>query len=213
MDNSPRLWTPSYRLPQQVHVRIVAPDWIVRSALARLVERMVPDVVLTLADVIDPDGSAFAPGGFSSQPTVLILNIRDDTRETASHLFTGPVVLLVDDGVEAHDTGDALVVRQWRKEPALVRAALDTVLARFKEMAQPGAVGGRIAGLTRRQADVLERVAQGLSNADIGLDLGMSENTVRIHVSAILRTLGLSNRTQAALWATGQTASPAVRAA
>ncbi len=59
----------------------------------------------------------------------------------------------------------------------------------------------RVGMLTRRQNDVFGLLGQGKSNADIAQDLGMSEHTVRIHVSAILRTLKVSNRTQAALMA------------
>ena len=59
----------------------------------------------------------------------------------------------------------------------------------------------RVSMLTRRQNDVFGLLGQGKSNADIAQDLGMSEHTVRIHVSAILRTLKVSNRTQAALMA------------
>lgn len=57
--------------------------------------------------------------------------------------------------------------------------------------------------LTRRQRDVLDLIASGYSNAQIAHELGMSENTVRIHVSAILKTLAVPNRTSAALWARG----------
>jgi DNA-binding NarL/FixJ family response regulator len=54
-------------------------------------------------------------------------------------------------------------------------------------------------GLTQRQTQVLRLIAQGKANAEIATELGMSENTVRIHVSAILKALGVANRTQAAL--------------
>jgi DNA-binding NarL/FixJ family response regulator len=53
--------------------------------------------------------------------------------------------------------------------------------------------------LTQRQEDVLNLIGQGFSNGQIATALGMSENTVRIHVSAIFKTLGVRNRTQAAL--------------
>lgn len=52
--------------------------------------------------------------------------------------------------------------------------------------------------LTPRQLEVLRLVARGQSNRDIGAALGMSERTVKVHVTAILRRLGLANRTQAA---------------
>ena len=58
-----------------------------------------------------------------------------------------------------------------------------------------------IANLTDRQRQVLAFLAQGMTNTKIAKELGLSENTVRIHISAILRALDLDNRTQAALLA------------
>lgn len=58
-----------------------------------------------------------------------------------------------------------------------------------------------IAGLTDRQHQVLACLARGAPNGAIAKELGLSENTVRIHISAILRALELKNRTQAALLA------------
>ncbi|MBU1378576.1 MAG: response regulator transcription factor [Alphaproteobacteria bacterium] len=57
---------------------------------------------------------------------------------------------------------------------------------------------GPIAGLTPRQVEVLAAVARGLSNKEIGLKFALSEKTVKAHVGAIFRTLGVANRTQAA---------------
>jgi DNA-binding NarL/FixJ family response regulator len=54
-------------------------------------------------------------------------------------------------------------------------------------------------GVTARQREVLQLVAQGKSNRQIADELGVREGTVRIHISAILRTLGVRNRTEAAL--------------
>ncbi len=51
--------------------------------------------------------------------------------------------------------------------------------------------------LTARQRDVLALLVQGKSNRDIAQDLDLAEGTVKIHVTAILRTLKVSNRTQA----------------
>jgi DNA-binding CsgD family transcriptional regulator len=53
------------------------------------------------------------------------------------------------------------------------------------------------AGLTRREQEVLDRVAQGLTNAGIAEALSLSERTVAHHVSAILGKLGVSTRTAA----------------
>ncbi|MEM6954666.1 MAG: response regulator transcription factor [Myxococcota bacterium] len=55
------------------------------------------------------------------------------------------------------------------------------------------------ARLTPRQEDVLFHLARGLANKSIAAQLGMSPSTVRVHVSAIFRALGVDNRTQAAV--------------
>jgi DNA-binding CsgD family transcriptional regulator len=51
--------------------------------------------------------------------------------------------------------------------------------------------------LTSREQEVLEQMAAGLSNRQIGLALGISEHTVKFHVSAILGKLGVSSRSAA----------------
>jgi DNA-binding NarL/FixJ family response regulator len=53
--------------------------------------------------------------------------------------------------------------------------------------------------LTARQLEVLVCLADGKSNKQIASELNLSENTVKIHVAAILRALGADNRTQAAM--------------
>lgn len=52
-------------------------------------------------------------------------------------------------------------------------------------------------GLTERQAQVLSLMVKGLSNRDIGVQLGLSEGTVKIHATAVFKALGVSSRTQA----------------
>ena len=58
---------------------------------------------------------------------------------------------------------------------------------------------GRIEdlGLSARQGEVLGLLLKGLPNKLIARKLDISENTTKIHVSAVLRTLGVSTRTQA----------------
>ncbi|MFJ9419644.1 response regulator [Streptomyces sp. NPDC101227] len=57
----------------------------------------------------------------------------------------------------------------------------------------------RLSELTGREGDVVRAVARGLSNAEIGRELAMSEGTVKAHVSRALAKLHLSNRVQMAL--------------
>jgi DNA-binding NarL/FixJ family response regulator len=54
------------------------------------------------------------------------------------------------------------------------------------------------AGLTPRESEVLDLLVEGLRNAQIAERLVLSEKTVAHHVSAILRKLGVSTRTEAA---------------
>lgn len=55
--------------------------------------------------------------------------------------------------------------------------------------------------LTAREMDVLELIIEGLSNKGIAYRLGISKQTVKNHVTSILAKLGLSDRTQAAIYA------------
>ncbi len=83
--------------------------------------------------------------------------------------------------------------------PAGVVAAIQLVLS--GEMYLPPAVLAErrapAGPLTERQTAVLALLAQGQSNKEIGLALGLSEKTVKAHVGAIFRALGAVNRTQA----------------
>lgn len=51
-------------------------------------------------------------------------------------------------------------------------------------------------GLTKRQSQVLSHMAKGQANKEIARELGVSEHTVKIHVTAILRLFNASNRTE-----------------
>jgi DNA-binding NarL/FixJ family response regulator len=55
--------------------------------------------------------------------------------------------------------------------------------------------------LTKRESEVLKQLAFGLTNKEIAQALGISYETVKEHVQHILRKIGVSDRTQAAVWA------------
>jgi DNA-binding NarL/FixJ family response regulator len=91
---------------------------------------------------------------------------------------------------------------------AAVRAAhrgelqLDPAVARhLMTSLRGGDRGPRQTGLTPREHDILRLVAAGKANKEIAAQLVISERTARTHVSHILAKLGLTSRTQAALWA------------
>ena len=55
--------------------------------------------------------------------------------------------------------------------------------------------------LTQRESEVLKQLAQGKTNKEIAEVLGISYETVKEHVQHILRKVGVTDRTQAAVWA------------
>ncbi len=93
-------------------------------------------------------------------------------------------------------------------EQVLARPAVATrVLEAFRLAADPdpnhGAVGA-YAPLTGRELAVLEKVRDGLTNGEIGEALGISAQTVKNHVTSILRKLAVNDRTQAVVLALRQ---------
>ena len=54
------------------------------------------------------------------------------------------------------------------------------------------------ASLTRREREILERVAEGLTNVEIGTLLGLKTSTVKVHVHRVLKKLGVKGRAEAA---------------
>jgi NarL family two-component system response regulator LiaR len=91
--------------------------------------------------------------------------------------------------VRAAAAGEALI------DP-VVAARLVAALATRAEEPRPS--------LTPRETEVLELLGRGLANKRIARELGIAEKTVKTHVTHVLRKLGVSDRTQAALYAIRQ---------
>jgi DNA-binding NarL/FixJ family response regulator len=56
-------------------------------------------------------------------------------------------------------------------------------------------------GLTPREEEILRYIAKGMSNKGIARELDVTEGTIKVHIKAILKKLGIQNRTQAAIYA------------
>lgn len=82
------------------------------------------------------------------------------------------------------------------KRKYIPAALLDSSNENFANISQ-----NPIKTLTNRQSQVLDLIAQGKSNKQIAYEMGVSEATVKLHINALLRSLRVTNRTQAVITA------------
>ena len=91
----------------------------------------------------------------------------------------------------------------------LVRSIIDSMaVSPEPELAsevplEPKASAPGARSLSAREAEVLSSLMEGTPNKLIARKLHLTEATVKVHIKAILRKIGASNRTQAAMWAKG----------
>ncbi len=95
--------------------------------------------------------------------------------------------------IGAVSSGDSIIDRE-----ALQDAIQEFNFATRPERSEPSST---IQPLTNQELRVLKLIGEGLNNESIAQMLAVSRNTVKAHVSSVLSKLGLSNRTQAAIWA------------
>jgi DNA-binding NarL/FixJ family response regulator len=169
---------------------------------------------LDLLDLMDSEGR---------QPDVVVMDLQmvpidgiESTRQVRARYQDIEVVALtsfaeeerVHAALEAGASGYLLKDSDADDVAAAVRAAhrgelqLDPVVARrLMSSLRDGQDDDPATELTSRELEVLRLVAAGKPNKQIAAELAISERTARTHVSRILQKLGLSSRTQAALWA------------
>ncbi|MET9453179.1 response regulator transcription factor [Streptomyces cinerochromogenes] len=82
--------------------------------------------------------------------------------------------------------------------PAVTRRLIDTFA---RGAPPPSPASGPLGRLTQREREVLLKIASGLTNAEIGAELGVTTGTVKSHVNALLSKLGLRDRVQATILA------------
>jgi DNA-binding NarL/FixJ family response regulator len=87
-----------------------------------------------------------------------------------------------------HALGEGL----WAGSPALLGSLLERQPAAMLEDGDP-----IIDPLTAREREVLQLAAEGLANKQIALSLGISEHTVKFHLSSLYTKLGVTSRTEA----------------
>jgi DNA-binding NarL/FixJ family response regulator len=175
----------------------------------RLCHELRPDVVLMDVRMPGMDGieatRRLADSG-EFRPRVIILTTFDLDEYVYEALRAGASGFLLKD-VTAERLFDAVRVvadGEALLAPGITRRLIGEFAAQRRESNVDTAVALGTAGLgmlTPRETQVLRLVAEGLSNAEIAARLVVNEETVKTHVSRVLRKLGLRDRTQAVVTA------------
>jgi two-component system, NarL family, response regulator LiaR len=186
-------------LELQEDIEVVADVADGRQALLAVAEHD-PDVVLMDLVLPEVDGVEAIRRIASERPRIRVIALTsflDDDK-----VF--PAVRAGAAGYLLKDVEPAELVKAIRTVHAGEGLLHPAVAARLME--EVASSGGREApdSLTPREREVVDLIARGLSNKRIALELGISEKTVKTHVSSILGKLGLTDRTQVALYAVRQ---------
>ena len=126
---------------------------------------------------------------------VLMLTLHDTAEYVRSALAAGVT------GYVLKDAGREDLLHAIRTVGA-GRTALPTNLLRLAITPSAGPSPSDLSRLTPRESQVLELVAQGLTNKAIGRALGIGPGTVKVHVEKLIAKLNVTDRTQAAVLAT-----------
>jgi len=168
----------------------------------RLATELLPDVMLL--DVTMPGGGVSAAQQIARTcpfTKIVMLTASEDEDDVTAALKAGACAYILK-GVAAREL--VRILRSaWAGEVYVTPALAVSVLA---EMSKPSSeprrpASGVFSELTEREREILERVAKGFSNKEIGAQLFLSEKTIKHYMTNILNKLHVHNRVEAALLA------------
>jgi DNA-binding NarL/FixJ family response regulator len=181
-----------------------------RSAIDRALETS-PDIILM-------DLSLPAPGGIETTQRIkrelpstgiIVLAASEDEDALFEAIKAGAAAFILKD-VGPDDlvtiirrvvNGEYLINDKVFSKPAVA----SRVLKEFRELAVYGQEAAPIfAPLSPREVEILDNIAQGMTNKQVAYSLSISEQTVKNHMSSILRKLSVNDRTQAVVYAMRQ---------
>jgi DNA-binding NarL/FixJ family response regulator len=153
-----------------------------------------PDVALLDLEMPEVDGieAARRIGEQSTDTKVVVFTSFSDRQRILQALQAGAIGYLLKDA-DPNELHRGIVAAARGESPLDPKAAAELLSARITPTPTDA--------LSRRETEVLVLVAGGLANKQIGRRLGISEKTVKGHLTRIFQAIGVADRTQAALWA------------
>jgi DNA-binding NarL/FixJ family response regulator len=182
------------------HIKVVGQATTGRQAV-EMVNELKPEVVLLDIRMPDMDGLQALAAIKSSSPevSVIILTSYNNPQYITRAISLGAAGYLMKD-IDPEGVPQA-VQSVVSGEAILDREILDMVVEQLSQATQPSDFKKEIPSLTPQEVRILQLIAEGLDNNTIAEILSVSPNTVKTHVSNIFTKLGVSDRTQAAIWA------------
>ena len=181
--------------------------------------RSAMDLALQLSpDIILMDVSLPAPGGIEATQRIkrelpstgiIVLASNEDEDDLFAAIRSGAAAFILKDVgpddlvtiIRRVAAGEFLINDKVFAKPAVA----SRVLKEFRELAVYGQEAAPIfAPLSPREVEILDNIAQGMTNKQVAYALSISEQTVKNHMSSILRKLAVNDRTQAVVYAMRQ---------
>jgi DNA-binding NarL/FixJ family response regulator len=181
-----------------------------RSALDAAIETS-PDIILMDLSLPSPGGIETTQRIKRELPStgIIVLAVEEDEEALFDAIKAGAAAFILKDVgpddlvtiIRRVGQGEYLINDKVFSKPAVA----SRVLKEFRELAVYGQEAAPIfAPLSPREVEILDNIAQGMTNKQVAYALSISEQTVKNHMSSILRKLSVNDRTQAVVYAMRQ---------